>query len=285
VYHIIFNPKAHSGKSGAVLEKVETRLRSEQVEYTIHETLYAGHARELANELSQTEETIIVVGGDGTLHEAVNGLADPQKTALAIIPAGTGNDFCTAAGITDADKVMDRLFRGETKETDYITADGNRSLNAGGMGIDVDVLERTARSRIKGKIKYLFSLIASVMSFRGYRVRVHINGEILNEKAFIVAICNGSDIGGGIRICPDACIDDGKMELVIVRYKNFFGTIKTFIRLLQGKILNSPQTLHYYCDEVEIMPDRARTVQLDGELYEGNSVFRAKIEKGLKIYR
>jgi YegS/Rv2252/BmrU family lipid kinase len=285
MYHIIFNPKARSGKSGAFLEKVESRLRAENAEYIIHETLYAGHAESLAKELSQTEEVLIIVGGDGTIHEVVNGLVDPKKTSLALIPAGTGNDFCTAAGIADADKVMEQLLHGEAKETDYIEAEGRRSLNAGGMGIDVDVLERASRGWIKGKIKYLFSLISSLMHFRGYQVRVHVNGEIHNEKAFIVSICNGSDIGGGIRICPGATIDDGKIELVMVRYMNFWGTIKTFVRLLKGKILESPQTLHYYCDEVAILPDRARTVQLDGELYEGYSVFRAKIEKGLKIYR
>jgi YegS/Rv2252/BmrU family lipid kinase len=285
MYHIIFNPKAHNGKSGAFLEKVETRLKAENAEYMVHETLYAGHAEDLAHELSGEADVLIVVGGDGTIHEVVNGLVDPKKTSLAIIPAGTGNDFCRAAEIKDVDKVMDGLLHGEAKETDYIEAEGRRSLNAGGMGIDVDVLERAAKGRMKGKLKYLFSLIASIMSFRGYQVRVHVNGEIHNEKAFIVAICNGSDIGGGIHICPGAVIDDGKMELVIVRYTNFIGTIKAFIRLMKGEMLESPQTLHYYCEEVALLPDRPRTAQLDGELYEDNSVFRAKIEKGLKIYR
>lgn len=286
MYHIIFNPKARNGKSNAVLEKVEKRLQAEKIEYKVHATSYKGHAEELANELSRTEDTLIVVGGDGTVHEAVNGIIDPQRMKLVLIPAGTGNDFCDAAGITaDVDATLDKLLHGEAKDTDYIELDGRRSLNSGGMGMDVEVLERCERGALKGRIKYVCSLVASMFAFHGYKVRVSVNGETFEENALIVAICNGPNFGGGIRICPGAEIDDGRLELVVVRQMSFFGIIKTFIGLLRGKILESPQTLHYYCDKVSVLPEHAHTVQLDGELYEECYAFNAKLGQGLKIYR
>lgn len=285
-YHIIFNPTAQNGKSGDKLERVVACLRAAGAEYEVHETAYKGHAESIAREYSEENKDIIVVGGDGTIHEVLNGLLDPQEIRLTIVPAGTGNDFATAAKIPfDPDMVMALTLNGEPKETDYMETAQRRCLNVGGLGMDVEVLERCARGSLKGKVKYLISLLTCLFTFRGYRIRVSVNGEILDRNALFAAICNGSQIGGGIRICPDAEIDDGKLELVLVRQMNIFGIIRAFISLMRGKILTFKKTEHFYCDSVKILPDSPKTVQLDGELYDGNRTMEVDIARGLKIYR
>lgn len=285
-HHIIYNPTAKNGGSRFALDKVCARLREAGREYELYETLYRGHARAIAESLPDDAEELVVIGGDGTFHEVLNGLKDPQKVRMVLIPAGTGNDFCTAAGISfDPDTAMAPVLRGDVKPVDYIDFSGRRCLNVGGMGMDVAVLERCARGNIKGKIKYLWSLIVSLFTFRGYDVRLSVNGTVYNEKALFAAVCNGDRIGGGIRICPNASVEDGKLEVVLVRQMSFLGMLCTFMALMRGKILSSKDTLHFYCDEAEIFPDRARTVQLDGELYTDCRVLDAKIVHGLQIYR
>lgn len=285
-YHIIFNPAAKSGASRAVLERVCARLEEAGREYEVHETMFRGHAEQIASRLPAEAEELIVVGGDGTVHEALNGLAAPEKMRIALIPAGTGNDFCEAAGISfDPDAAMAPVLRGEVKPVDYIDFSGRRCLNVGGMGMDVDVLERCARGSTKGKVKYFRSLLVSLFTFKGYNVRLSVNGRVYNERALFAAVCNGDRIGGGIRICPKASVDDGKLEVVLVRQMNVVGIVRAFIALMQGKILSFPETMHFYCDGAEIRPDRARTVQLDGELYADHRVLDAKIMHGLQIYR
>lgn len=286
-YHIIFNPHAKNGQSRPILNKVCARLERAGKQYIVYETMYQGHAEKIAKELSEKgEEEFIVIGGDGTMHEVLNGVVDLQKARFALIPAGTGNDFCTAAGVSfDPDASMAFVLRGETKDTDYIDFSGRRCLNVGGMGMDVEVLKRCSRGVLHGKLKYLWSLIVSLFTFRGCKVRLSVNGEVYDENALFVAVCNGYRIGAGICICPGAKADDGKLEVVLSKKTGFVGVIRAFIALMKGKLLEFPSTMHFYCEEAEILPDCDRTVQLDGELYENYRVLKAKIIRGLQIYR
>ncbi|MBP5242503.1 MAG: diacylglycerol kinase family lipid kinase [Clostridia bacterium] len=292
MYHVIYNPKAQAGRNKRAVERVEARLKEAGVSYELHPTEYAGHGEILTRKYTQTSgmgaspAEIIVIGGDGTIHEVLNGIADIANTRLAVVPAGTGNDVVAAAGIPlDADKVMDLVLSGEAKDTDYIVTGDRRCMNVGGLGMDVEVVERVAQGTMKGRIKYLISLISCVFTFKGYRMQIETDGKVREVNALFAAVCNGSQFGGGIRICPGAKIDDGKLELVFVPQMGVGGIIRAFARLMAGKILEFEKTEHFYCDRVKIIPDRARTVQLDGELYECNTVFECEAASGLKLYR
>ncbi|MBP5242080.1 MAG: diacylglycerol kinase family lipid kinase, partial [Clostridia bacterium] len=289
MYHVIYNPTAQAGNNRHILERVEARLKEVNAKYELHPTSYAGHAEALAREYTNTADMgasdfaeIIVIGGDGTIHEVLNGLCDPARVRLAIVPAGTGNDFVAAAGIPQSvEKVMDIVLQRRAKNTDYIVTGDRRCMNVGGLGMDVEVVERVAQGTMKGRIKYLLSLISCVFTFKGYRMQIEMNGETREVNALFAAVCNGSQFGGGIRICPGAKVDDGKLELIVVPQMGFFGIIRAFASLMAGKILKFPTTEHYYCDSVKIIPDKVRTVQLDGELYAANAVFDCKVASGL----
>ena len=98
---------------------------------------------------------IIVIGGDGTLHEVLNGIVDPTQVRLGLIPSGTGNDFAERIGIPEStEKALSFIIDGEAKETDYLEVGGKRCMNVGGIGMDVDVSERCNKGKLKGKIKY-----------------------------------------------------------------------------------------------------------------------------------
>ena len=287
MYCIIVNPNAGKGKGKKNL-KTALKLFSERgAEYSVFETTRAGAAKEFSQRLTASgEKEIIVVGGDGTLHEVLNGLSDPSSCRLGLIPSGTGNDFAAAAGLpSNAAQAAEIILSGETKETDFLCVGGVRCMNVGGLGMDVDVLVRCKKGRfVKGKIKYLLSLLQSLFTFKGYEIEIESGERRETHKALIAVACNGTQIGGGIRICPASVIDDGKIDVMAVECMGKAQIVKAFLYLMKGKVLDYPAAEHFLCERVKIVPSLPCTVQLDGELYDGLE-FDARIERGLKMYR
>ena len=285
MYHIIVNPLASFGHGKRKLMRAEKYLKKRNAEYRIHRTSYAGHATQIARELSEAGETeILVFGGDGTVNEVLNGLVNSENVHLGILAGGTANDFVSYAKMPkQPEKMIDLILRGEPKRTDYIVCGKYRSLNSVGTGIDVDVLQRCRGG--KGKGRYWVSLLQSVCSFRGNDFVARYNGEEKSYHAFLAVLCNGGMFGGGIRICPDAKLDEGKLKLVIVDYMSGFRLLRALFALISGRILKLDATTCVDVESVEILPKKSFILQLDGELY-GNIPFRAHVEKGgIWLYR
>ena len=287
MYHIIYNPIAGKKRASKNLEVVKKIFQDRGVAFETHQSQSASECTKIARQLSEQGECeFIVLGGDGTLHEVLNGLSDPSKCTLGLVPSGTGNDFAEKVGIPlDAEKATLKILDGEVKDTDYLIVGDYRSMNVAGIGMDVDVLERCQKGKLKGKPKYVLSLLQSLFAFKGYTVVVEKDGKEETHEALIAAVCNGGLFGGGIPICPDAVVDDGKINVVVVDcIGGVFKLIKAFMVLMKGGILEYPLTTHYLCESVRFIPKGVNTSQLDGELYK-DVVFDVKIGKGLKFYR
>lgn len=287
MFHIISNPKAGKKKSRTVIEIVKEMFKARGVKYTAYETKEAGDGTKLAKEISEAGGTdFIVVGGDGTVNEVLNGLKEPEKCRLGIVPAGTGNDFVEAVGIPmDTEQAVLNILEGETIETDYLTFGEDRCMNIGGLGIDVDVLERCRKGKMHGKLKYIMSLITSLFTFKGVRVSIEEEGEMKERNALIVACCNGKQFGGGIPMCPAAEVDDGKMDVMIVDLLGgVFSIIKAFSALMAGKIMTYPLVTHIRTDKIKIKALTPCPAQLDGEI--SNDIdFDVKVCQGLRVFR
>lgn len=286
MYHVIFNPVAGRRKAFKNLKVIERVLNERGVEYEVHKSGGVHDAEYIARKLTEAGETeLIVLGGDGTLNEVLNGIADPSVCKLGLVPSGTGNDFAAAMGIPlDPEEAILQIVQGEARPVDFIDVSGTRSMNVAGLGIDVDVLERCQRGRMKGKLKYLISLIKSLFTFKGYRVKIESDGREERRDVLICAVANGSMFGGGIKICPAAETDDGKLDVVIVDcIGGKMKIVKAFVQLMKGKILEYPLTTYFRCESVRFTPQNKCPIQLDGELYQ-NHEFEAKLVKGLRFY-
>ncbi|MBQ9728661.1 MAG: diacylglycerol kinase family lipid kinase [Clostridia bacterium] len=287
MYHIVLNPVAGKKKALKNLEVLEALFQSRGVAYEVHTSTAERETTEIVRKITQEkDQDVIVLGGDGTLHEALNGIVDPSACRLGLIPSGTGNDFAETAGIPlDPQKAAELILDCEAKETDCLEIGGVRCMNVGGLGIDVDVLERCNRGKKRGKAKYLKSLIQSLFAFKGMKVIVENEGKSEEKSVLIAAACNGTQFGGGIKICPTAEIDDGKMDVITVDcIGGVFKIIGAFIQLMKGRILQYPLTKHFRCDAVKFVSDKPCVAQLDGELYK-ELTFEAKVVRGLKFYR
>ena len=285
--HFIINPKANRGKIVKKVETVEKILKERKINYAFHYTTAPGVATQLAKEFSdKPNTTIVAIGGDGTINEVVNGL-NTENVKFGIIPSGTGNDFVASAGIpTDPKEALELILKGETKPTDYMVCGGVRGLNVIGVGIDVDILKRCRKSKIlKGKLQYVVSLIVSLIKFKFYKFTVVKGNERTEREALIAAVGNGSQFGGGIRICPLAKIDDGKLDFVIAGKLKKIKIPPAFIKLMKGKILETDFTTLELCERVKIEFDSPVTIQIDGELYDGIDFDLSIVKGGINIFR
>ncbi|MBQ9714148.1 MAG: diacylglycerol kinase family lipid kinase [Clostridia bacterium] len=284
--HIIVNPVSGKKRAAKNLQKVEKLLQNAGVEYVTHITGAAGEAESVVRALTeQGENDFIVLGGDGTLHEVLNGIAEPEKCRLGLIPSGTGNDFAEKLGLPlKVEDAMQRILNGEAKSVDYLQVGDRRCMNVAGLGMDVDVLERCQRGKMRGKLKYFSSLLKSIFAFKGYAVIIEKDGVEEKYDALLAAVCNGSFFGGGIPICPCAEVDDGLMNVMIVDHiKGKLRLIKALLTLMKGKMPQYKRTTHFLCEKIRFQPIVPCTVQLDGELYR-NLSFDVQVKKGLKIY-
>jgi diacylglycerol kinase (ATP) len=201
---------------------------------------------------------------------------------------GSGNDFAATAGIpTDTQKAAQLIAGSQPKYVDYIQMDsGLRTMNAVGAGMDVDVLERAYSGKHHGKSKYAKALIKSIFAYKSRYFSVSYDGgERVRYNGLIACLGNGKQIGGGIKLFPDADICDGYMNLIIVDYLSLPKTISAFIKLGLGKINSVKDATCVKCKQAEIIPeDEEFTIQSDGELYKNVPMNARLISNTLKFY-
>ena len=286
---LIVYEKTLNGKWRTLLSAIETRLKELKKQFLTHIAKKAGEALEIAKSLTKDREaTIVAVGGDGTLNEVMSGIENPETCTLGLIPAGTGNDFAGAAKIPLGLEALDLIVNGEPKYTDYIQFDdGKRSINIAGMGIDVDILQRVERRRGSKKSKYFRALLSSLAHYRPIEILAQADdGEVVHYKSLIACICNGFQFGGGIPICPDAVIDDNKLELLIADCPPRWKIPAALMKLMHGKMLSLPITHRVSCKSARITsPAGSFYAQYDGEIKECESLTAHLVSQKLKMFR
>ena len=288
VYDIIINPKGGKGKSLKAFAKAEKILREHGAEYTVHNTEYAGHATELARELSQKPDAkIIVMGGDGSFNEVLNGITDFANVTLGIVACGTGNDFIRASKhpkkVKDA---IELILKGNTGYIDYIDVGSRRCLNVAGAGMDVDVLIRYANMKaFHGKVKYYASLFDTLAHVKWHKLRLTIDGKTMDKSVFMIGVGNGTCIGGGMPICPDAKVDDGLLSVVIVNEMKKSRIPVELPGFLSGKHVKKDYTESYSAKEVRIEVLDDGKIELDGEVIDDKVLDCKVVHNTLKVYR
>lgn len=288
MFDIIINPKGGKGKSLKALEQVEKILRGHGAEYAVHNTEYAGHATELARELSAKPDTkLIVMGGDGSFNEVLNGITDFNNVTLGIVACGTGNDFIRASGhprkVKDA---VELILKGNTGYIDYIDVGNRRCLNVAGAGMDVDVLIRYANMKaFHGKVKYYASLFDTLAHVKWHKLRITVDGKSMDKSVFMIGVGNGTCIGGGMPICPDAKVDDGLLSIVIVNEMKKCRIPIELPGFLSGKHVKKDYTEVYSGKEVRIEVLDDGKIELDGEVIDDKVLDCKVVHNVLKVYR
>ena len=283
--YFIVNPFAK--KLGDLREKIAEKLDAENIAFDFLRADTKEKTRAIARELSESGSVqIVAIGGDGTLNDVLSGITVPENVELGLIPMGTGNDFAEAAKIPFGIAALDLILHSPSKYTDFIElGDGMRSMNIAGMGIDVDILRRAYDSGNEKRNKYYKALLASVLHYRGQKIEVTANGETFSETAYIAAICNGQQFGGGIRIYPEAVLDDGKLDVLLIKPPKRIKLLFELLALKRGKIANRPIARHIRCEEVRIVQTEGKLAELDGELVEAHMLNARVVSGKLRMFR
>ncbi len=286
----IVNPIAggkHGKKTRKTVAILEGILKERNVPYNIHFTRHTGHAKTITESLIKKGcSDVIVVGGDGTLHEVINGFSHFDRVNLGLIPCGTGNDFASAVKIpVNPEKALEIILSSQPKFTDFMQMPTVRGMNVIGTGIDVEVLKKYSKLKKKTAWGYTKSLIKTLFDFEYSNFTAEIDGVKTEYRSFIAAIANGHAYGGGIAICPIAQPADGALNFVAVKEMKRIGIIGAFLKLKAGKILKLKQTVTTPMQNIKITSDKKLTVNVDGELYENIPFEVSIVSNTLKMYR
>ena len=288
--NFIVNPcagGANGKKIKRALVKIEEKLKNLKIDYVLNFTHRPKHAIEITKKLIESGATeIVIMGGDGTIHEVINGITDFDKVTLGIIPCGTGNDFANAINLPlNPEKALDIVLKGEKKYIDFMQMPTVRGINIIGMGIDVDVLKKYEKAKKKTKFQYTKCLIKTLMKFDYSEFDVALDGgKETHYRSLIACFANGHRYGGGLSICPIANPADKKLDFVAVKEVKGLKMINAFLKLKQGKILTIPQVIHQNFKTVKLQCEKPYTVQVDGQLYEDIPVEIEIVSDKLKIY-
>ncbi len=277
----IINPLAgkKNGKRQKKITKILEKILSEKkVPYIFHTPTSAEETKRItAKAIKDGATTIVCVGGDGTLHQVINGFSNFDKVTLGLIPCGTGNDFASAIKLPlDITKCVDIILQGNEQYVDYMQMPTVRGMNVIGMGIDVDVLNRYSALKKKTKWGYTKCLIKTLMNFDYVEFEAQVNGKREQYRSFIACIANGHQFGGGIPISPNSSATDNKLNFLAVSEIKRSKLISAFLKLKKGKILTFPETTHMETKRVKIFANGDYVVNVDGELYK-NVPFDVKI--------
>lgn len=211
-------------------------------------------------------ERLLVAGGDGTMHHAIQGLAG-TSCALGVIPLGSGNDLAGTLGIPpDLDAAVDRAVKGEIRRIDLARAGETFCVGYAGVGFDSEVTRYANEMKIlRGPLIYFYAVIHTLITFVPPRMRVVYDGGEFDGRAMFAVVNNLPRFGGGMRIAPEARIDDGLLDLVIVKEIPKSTLLSVFPKVYGGKHVGHPAVTLVRTRRAEITIDRTMTMYGGGE--------------------
>ena len=253
---VVINPHSGNGRGFSVATRVTDYLSAQGVQY---QSLAASSASELSLELSrrlanETFEGVFAVGGDGLAHLVFQHCV-PNHTPFCVVPAGTGNDFVRTLGwsLENLEPLLQRALSSEAQPIDLGNVDSEWFGAILSTGFDSVVNERAnVLSWPKGPQRYNVAIAMELPRFAPIEYEITYDGNVLKTEAMLVAIGNGKSYGGGMNVCPQAQLDDGLFDIVILEPVSKIEFIKTFPKVYSGSHLSHPAVKTMRAEKVSI---------------------------------
>ena len=283
-FFFIVNPVAGRRANGRTVETILKRMEKSGASYELVYTTGTGSASTLAR--TADAQVVVAVGGDGTVNEVGNGLVGSQK-ALGVIPIGSGNDFVKAISVT-RDQAESILLSGKRKRIDVglisVTKNGSEKtsryfLNGVGIGFDAAVANRTKHIKhLRGTLLYIVAVLQTLGKYEAPSFSVHLDGSALPQmKNLLISIGNGQCAGGGFYLTPDAMIDDGVLDICMIRDISIGGILRIMPKVMRGKHRSSESVSFHRARKIAVSADRGFHIHADGEIV-GENVREVEIE-------
>lgn len=281
----IVNPKAGTNLQRHIRDSVDKYLNHRKFEYGFRFTERSQHARELAEAaIADGYEIIVAVGGDGSINEVASAVMG-TGAVLGIVPAGSGNGLAMHLGYgRDVDEAVKKINTAEERVIDAGLMNGRPFFNIAGIGFDGLVSNLMKGSNWRGFIPYFLHSVKAGLQYTPRECRIEIDDRVLTEKCFIISVANGPMWGYNFQIAPDARLDDGLFEVVLLKDAPKWQYFAAVPATLNGKIYDAGFVDHFTAKRVKIISEGENYVHLDGEgiVLEGELSFEI-LPKALKI--
>ncbi|MDD4796626.1 MAG: diacylglycerol kinase family lipid kinase [Eubacteriales bacterium] len=277
MYYIVYNPTAGAGRAVGRLAQLEQYLTQNHIDYHVAPSQYAGHTTVLVQEaIEQGHRQILTLGGDGTVLEATRGYiraGAPDDVVFGFLPGGTGNDFTRALGmLRDPVSAFAQLHDGSTRLADVWRANDEYFVNVSGMGLDVEVIAASLRTKrwFKGQAAYISAIFLTLMRHRSQQMRVWLDGKLLERNVLVVTFSNGAYYGGGLHVCPPASPYDGQLDVVLVNHVSKWRIPFLLLKYRSGTHIGTIRECEYYrASHIRVETDAPQPFEFDGEAKEG----------------
>lgn len=271
MYNIIYNPYAGRGNSRFSIETVVGIFYEKGVIYELHTTEYEGHATSIVNAIvnrSSGPHIFVVVGGDGTVFEVVNGLVRTDNVTVGVVPGGTGNDIVRMLNLSnDTLDAVNKILIGHTKKIDLgLINDKYRSLLFSSYGIVIDIIMACRKLKKKKRRNYILALFKGIFKYKAKNYVLMHSGKKMYYKADFISVQNATNVGGGMKVCHNAKIDDGLLNIVVIKYSGYIRRILNFISMLGDKLHEQPNVISHVVESAEIVSLNDSRCCVDGEV-------------------
>lgn len=261
----VVNPKAGKGRGVVLADKIPIYLDSYRYEWEVVFTRFRGHASEIARKaVEEKTDVVVAVGGDGTVNEVAREVVS-SESRLGIIPVGAGNGLARDLGIPkDMGKAISLLNTGRDRRVDSIRVNDNWMFLMGGVGFDARVTSRFEYLSVHDFMRYMRVVFIEYFKCPEKIFKIKGDGIIWEGKAFMVCIANASQFGYNVYIAPQASMDDGKVDICIVRKPRWY-QVPLFILRLFLKSINHSSLYVAFRGENFTVSHNQKWMQLDGE--------------------
>ncbi len=271
---IIANPTSGKGASRLLANRIGTLLTDAEFSNEVLFTTRAGDAEAMAaSAVDDGHAGVLACGGDGTLHEAINGVMsrpEASDVTVGVVPSGRCNDFAAALGLsTSASEIRDLILAGRSRQIDLGLVGGRHFATVATLGFDSTVSQYVADGRVPGFLRgtpsYLYAIFLQLFWYKDLQVSLEGDDFRYSGRTFLAATANTRQYGGNMRIAPDALPDDGKLDVCLVKSVSRCEVVMILPRVFKGGHTSHPAVSIHRVSSLKIETETPMPIWADGE--------------------
>jgi YegS/Rv2252/BmrU family lipid kinase len=264
---LLCNPSAGGGRAAKILPRAERALTELGVRFHTEVTRDLAHALELARGAAAAGEVTVTLSGDGLVGCVVGALREVPGSVLGILPGGRGNDTARMLGIPSGiEAACAVVARGVERDLDIGDVEGRSFIGIASLGFDSDAnrIANEAPARL-GRLVYVYGAMRALAAWRPATFDLRLDGEPISYSGYCVAACNSGYYGGGMHIAPDASLDDGLLDVVLIAAHSKRGFLRNLPKAFSATHVRHPAVRVRRGRELHVDADRPFTVYADGD--------------------
>jgi YegS/Rv2252/BmrU family lipid kinase len=263
---LLVNPHSAHGRALKLLPRVERALDERRVEFRVERTRDLGHGVEAALSAADAGEVPVVLSGDGLIG-AIGGALAGHEMPLGILPGGRGNDLARVLGIPEEpEAAVATVAAGRTRRIDVGEANGRRFLGIASIGFDSEANKRANETRwLRGNLVYAYAGVRTMFGWKAGRFAIRIGDEQRRFSGYSISVANSRAFGGGMFIAPDADLEDGEFDVVVVGEVSKLRFLVNLPKVFKGTHVEEDEVRVFRAPRLELDASRPFPVYADGE--------------------